>query len=283
VTASAFAARLSAWRPPRDAVGIVALGQAGIALRTVDDFILIDPFCSPHPARIGEPVADPAGLVTVTAVLATHEHADHLDLPTWSQLAQASPAARFIVPSPLVPLVEEARIAGERVTGISVAARLDLGRAHVTAVPARHGVDVEDGYSLGDSETPRWVGYVVELGDVRLYHAGDTLADPAIVAAVAPLRPDVAFLPINGRDAARERRNIVGNMTPDEAARTAGELGVALAVPIHFETIRGNEGSPDAFVRAMREHNPSAAIWIPARGAAILWPAGPASWSPADG
>ena len=124
---------------------------------------------------------------------------------------------------------------------------------------------IEDGYSLGDGEAggPRFVGYVLELDGVTLFHAGDSLADERIVRAAGELRPDIALVPINGRDPEREGRGIVGNMSPDEAARTARDLSVALAIPMHFDAIRGNTGRPDAFVRAMRRHHPTASVWVP--------------------
>jgi L-ascorbate metabolism protein UlaG (beta-lactamase superfamily) len=272
--------RLSAWRPPRGSIGIVALGQAGFALFSGDDLVLIDPFLSPRPDRLVEPLVDPGGLLGVTAVLATHEHGDHLDLPIWAIIAEASPDAVFVVPEPLVPLVIDAGIPGDRVTGVRIGMPLQLGAVRATAVPARHAVWIEDGYSLGDQEhgTPRWIGYVVELDGVRLYHAGDTLADDSLTRAVSDLRPDIALLPINGRDPDREGRGVVGNMSPDEAAQVARDLSVTLAVPMHFDTIRGNEGEPDAFVRAMRRRHPTASVWVPGIGAGFVWPAGGGSW-----
>ena len=42
--------------------GLVALGQAGFALRSRDEFVLIDPFLSPSPNRLIEAVVDPRGL-----------------------------------------------------------------------------------------------------------------------------------------------------------------------------------------------------------------------------
>jgi len=277
------AAHLSAWRPPPGSIGIVALGQAGVALRSGDDLVLIDPFLSPRPDRLAEPVVDPRGLLGVTVVLATHEHGDHLDLPTWAVIAETSPSARFVVPEPLVPLVAAAGIPTERVSGARIGMPVEIGGVRATPVPARHAVRIEDGYSLGDQTrgAPRFVGYVVELEGVRLYHAGDTLADESIVRAVGELNPDIALLPINGRDPDRERRGIVGNMSPDEAAQTARDLSVSLAIPIHFDTIRGNEGSPNAFVGAMRERCPSASVWVPGLGAALLWPSRGASWTTA--
>ena len=273
------AARLSTWHPPQDSVGIVALGQAGFALRSGDDLVLIDPFLTARPDRLIDPVVDPRDLVGVTTVLATHEHGDHLDLPIWTLIAKASPNARFVVPEPLAPLVTEVGIPEDRVVGARIGTPVRVGGLKATPVPARHAVHVADGYSLGDQErrSPRWVGYVVELDGVRIYHSGDTTGDEAIVRAAAELRPDIALLPINGRDPEREERDIVGNLSPDEAARLACDLAVTLAIPMHFDTMRGNEGPPDEFVRAMRRFHPTASIWIPATGAAFVWPSG--SWS----
>jgi L-ascorbate metabolism protein UlaG (beta-lactamase superfamily) len=166
------------------------------------------------------------------------------------------------------------------VTGVRIGIPIQTGDVLATAVPARHGVEIEDGYSLGDERAPRFVGYVLELDGVRLYHAGDTLAHERITAAVGALHPDIALLPINGRDAERERRGIVGNLSADEAARVARDLSVALAIPMHFDTVRGNEGRPDAFVRAMRRRHRGASVWVPVTGAGFVWPTGAASWPP---
>ena len=277
-SAGVLAERLSAWRPPRDAIGIVALGQAGFALRSRADLVLIDPFLSARPERLIDPIVDPRRLTGVDVVLATHEHGDHLDLPTWAALAEASPDARFIVPDPLLPLVAGVGIPDERVIGARIGSPIQVGDVRATAVPARHAVDIEDGYSIGDAHAPRFVGYVIELDGVRLYHAGDTLADERITAAAGELHPDIALLPINGRDAEREGRGIVGNLSADEAAGVARDLAVTVAIPMHFDTVRGNEGPPDGFVRAMRLRHPGASVWVPVTGAAFVWPTRGSSW-----
>ncbi|MFN3337820.1 MAG: MBL fold metallo-hydrolase, partial [Thermomicrobium sp.] len=60
-------------------------------------------------------------------------------------------------------------------------------------------------------------GYVVALGGVRLYHAGDTIVYDKLGETVGALEPQVALLPINGRDWYREREDIVGNLDIREA------------------------------------------------------------------
>ena len=83
----------------------------------------------------------------------------------------------------------------------------------------------------------------------RLYHAGDTIVTDALRAALAP-RIDVALLPINGRDAERESRGIVGNMDAAEAVELALEIGASTLVPYHWDGFAGNTVPPGATVDA---------------------------------
>jgi L-ascorbate 6-phosphate lactonase len=66
------------------------LGQASFLLDAEATRILIDPWVSPHELRLIPP--PPVEFVTqgIDAVLVTHEHLDHLDLPFLRTLAEAS-------------------------------------------------------------------------------------------------------------------------------------------------------------------------------------------------
>jgi L-ascorbate metabolism protein UlaG (beta-lactamase superfamily) len=74
--------------------------------------------------------------------------------------------------------------------------------------------------------------------------------------ALRELEPDVAILPINGRDAMREARDIWGNLNADEAAALAAAAGVPAVIPCHFDGVAGNLGDPDAFVAALHAAGP---------------------------
>jgi L-ascorbate metabolism protein UlaG (beta-lactamase superfamily) len=104
-----------------------------------------------------------------------------------------------------------------------------------------------DGSSLGAG--PRFVGYVVG-GASRLYHAGDTIVTDELLSALLPLDIEVALLPINGRDAERESRGIVGNMDASEAVELALEIGAATIVPYHWDGFSGNTVPPGSVVDA---------------------------------
>ncbi len=226
------------------------LAQAGFVLRGAGAAIGVDLFVSPRTDRLVPPV-EPGSIRGLDAILATHEHRDHLDLPALPALADASPGASVVVPAPLRERVRS--VVGERVLGADDGLELAIGGARIIPVPALHGVAVADAYTFGREISEgrcRYLGYVVDIAGVRVYHAGDTLAYDGLAPRLRALEVDVALLPINGRSAEREARGVVGNMDPVEAADLAAAAGVGALVPMHHDTIDGNTGS----VAALRAH-----------------------------
>ena len=147
---------------------------------------------------------------------------------------------------------------------------LDLGGVECRVVPAIHGVTMDDAYGDGSAlgEGPRFVGYVLG-GGRRVYHAGDTIVTDALREALDPLGIDVALLPINGRDAEREARGIVGNMDAAEAVELAVAIGASTLVPYHWDGFAGNTVPPGATadLAAGRLH-----VVVPSRFGAIELP-----------
>jgi L-ascorbate metabolism protein UlaG (beta-lactamase superfamily) len=88
------------------------------------------------------------------------------------------------------------------------------------------------------------LGYVVARDGFTVFHAGDTLLHDGLAAGVRPHAPDVALLPINGRDPAR---GVAGNLDGPEAARLARDVGAGLAIPCHYDLFAFNTAAPDAF------------------------------------
>lgn len=247
------------------------LGQAGFRIDFEGTSIVIDPWVSPHEARLVPP--PPLELVAdgIDWLLVTHEHLDHLDLPFLPRLRERSPAARVVLPAPLVPLVEDV-VPAELIVPVEPHESLDLDGLAIDVVPAVHGVTMEDAYGDGSSlgGAPRFVGYV--LGDRRrLYHAGDTIVTPDVRAALEPLDVDLALLPINGRDAEREARGIVGNMDAAEAVQLALEIGARALVPIHWDGFAGNTVPPGSAVDAAAAQ---LHVVVPARFSSLELPAG---------
>jgi L-ascorbate metabolism protein UlaG (beta-lactamase superfamily) len=165
-----------------------------------------------------------------------------------------------------VPLVENI-VPESRVVAVQPDDEVDLGGLKVHVVPAIHGVTMEDAYGDGSAlgGRPRFVGYVI--GDEpRIYHAGDTIVTDELRAALRPLRVDVALLPVNGRDRAREARGIVGNMDASEAVELALGIRAKQLIPYHWDGFASNTVPPGgvADAAAGRIH-----VIVPARDEAL--------------
>ena len=250
------------------------LGQAGFAVRAGGLVLLLDPFLAPMAERVSAPAFDPEDAAGVDVVTYSHEHYDHLDLASLPAIARASPGARFVVPRPLVDAVAAAGVPRERLIGAQPDERIVLDGVTLHPVPARHGVGMADAYTFGRELSGglyRYLGYVLDDGVARVYHAGDTIVYDGQAERVRALRADVALLPINGRDHFREAAGIVGNMDHREAARLAVDAGVDLLVPMHYDTFPQNLGFPAHLVDVVRREHPSLAVLIPSRDRPVLY------------
>jgi L-ascorbate 6-phosphate lactonase len=249
------------------------LAQAGFVLRGAGTTLIIDAFLSPRPDRLVPPAVAPSDLSGVDAILATHEHRDHLDLAALPGLVAASPHARVIVPAPIVDRV--AGLAGDRAMPAIVDREIVIGAARIIPIPALHGVTMADAYSFGEELSGglvRYLGYVIELAATRVYHAGDTIAYEGMAQRLRDLRVDVALVPINGRSAERESRGLVGNLGHAEAADLVADAGIGSLVPMHHDTIEGNTGSVVELRAYVAARHPEIRIVDIAPFAEISWP-----------
>jgi L-ascorbate metabolism protein UlaG (beta-lactamase superfamily) len=250
------------------------LGQAGFRLRDPlgGATVFCDPFLSARDDRSWQAPIDAAHLARqADMVLVSHEHVDHFDRPALADAATAPRSQfRLVVPRPLVHEAQALGFAEDRIFGAQPDEAIQHEGINVHPVPARHGVDVSDSYTFGEELSAglvRYLGYVVELGGVRVYHAGDCMPYPGQIDRLRQLRPHVALLPINGRDFFREsEHNIVGNMDYREAARTAADIGVDVLVPMHWELFAGNRGFPGDLVNYVSAQHPQLTVLVIGRG-----------------
>jgi L-ascorbate metabolism protein UlaG (beta-lactamase superfamily) len=193
----------------------------------------------PH-VRMTERVVDPARLVGIDLVTVSHAHTDHCDGETLRPVLDGNPEARLVIGRANHALVLE-RLGGhaDRMTPIDVGEVLTIAGVRVEAVPAAHDTVErdEDGWH-------RFLGFVVTVGSLVVYHSGDTRRHEGLTAALGGRAIDVALVPING---SRPERRVAGNMNGEEAAQLAHEVGARLAVPHHFDMFTFNTEPPDLF------------------------------------
>ena len=125
-----------------------------------------------------------------------------------------------------------------------------------------------DAYGFGEELSGgliRFVGFVLEMDGVRIYHAGDTIHYDGMEAMVGALRPHISLLPINGRHAEREARGIVGNLDEREAAWLAARIGSETLIPMHHDLFTGNLGSAAQVVETAEEEERAVTVLVPPR------------------
>ncbi len=253
------------------------LGQAGFAVRAGGLVMLLDPFLAPMAERASPPAFDADDAVGVDVVTCSHEHYDHLDLASLPAIARASPKARFIVPRPLVDAVAAAGVPRQRIVGAQPDERIRLDGVTLHPLPARHGVGMADAYTFGRELSGglyRFLGFVVDDGVARVYHAGDTIAYDGQAERLRALNVDVALLPINGRDHYREAAGIVGNLDHREAARLAADAKVDVLVPMHYDAFASNRGYPSHLVDFVGREELPVAVLVPTRDRPVLYTKG---------
>ena len=226
------------------------LGQAGFALESAGTRILIDPYLSdslaakyrgrlfPH-TRLHPAPIDPATITGVSAVLHTHAHTDHLDPWTIRDLLDRN-SPRFVAPEARRDVALERGIPEKSLIGAVAGDRIGLPGVTVDVVPAAHETREHD-----QQGRDAFLGYVVDLGGVRVYHSGDCVPYPEQAELLRDLRVDVALLPINGRDAYRTGNGVPGNFTVEEAVALCEEVGIAALVGHHFGLFDFNTIDPD--------------------------------------
>jgi L-ascorbate metabolism protein UlaG (beta-lactamase superfamily) len=164
-------------------------------------------------------------LADVDAVLISHLHHDHLDLPSLRRLGAMT---RLIVPNGAGALLRKHGF--RRVEEMRKGERTSVGGVTVTATFALHdggrgpfGVEADAlGFIVGDR--------LVD-GKPSIYFAGDTDVFPAMVELAGSL--DLALLPVWGWGPTLG----AGHMNPERAAQACQLLAPRLAIPIHWGTL----------------------------------------------
>lgn len=204
-------------------------GHACFLLEHGPHRLIIDPFLSGNPKAALASADVPA----LDAILVTHGHGDHLGdaIP----LAQVHRAATLVAPYELAQFCIEQGAPQVHPMGIGGGHEFPFG--HVKLVAALHGGMVE-----GDEAgryTTQPCGYVVTIGGVRIYHAGDTALTMEMTLLEG--RVDVMCVPIGDNY----------TMGPEDAARAVAMVKPRIAVPMHFGTFPVIDVDPARFVAAV--------------------------------
>jgi L-ascorbate metabolism protein UlaG (beta-lactamase superfamily) len=202
-------------------------GHATFSLQTSSGHrLLFDPWLDDNPMSD----IKSSQVTHLDFILCSHGHSDHFgDAIKLCSRKNATLLGAF----ELVAFAESKGVQKAHALHIGGGNRFPFGYAKMT--PAMHG-----GQIAGDSSgryTTHAGGWWLDLGDARLYHAGDTalLMDMQLLHG----KVDVALLPIGDNY----------TMGPEDAARAVELIAPRVVIPMHYNTFDVIEQDPQAFAQ----------------------------------
>ena len=176
------------------------LGHAGFAINALDKIIVIDPF------QIKE-------IAPADIILITHSHYDHCSVEDINKIKKPDTV--------IVTEAESAKKLSGNVRIVKPGDKINVSGVQIEAVEA---------YNTNKAFHPKangWLGFIITVDGIRIYHAGDT----DLIPEMDKFEADIALLPVSGTYV----------MTADEAVEAAKRLKPEIAFPMHFDSIVGSK------------------------------------------
>ncbi len=177
-------------------------------------------------------------------ILLTHSHYDHCSVADVEKIIQEG--TRIIAPADCQSKINKFDIPF-KMEIIEPGKELDIGDIKISALPA---------YNTDKHFHPKdegWVGYLIKMDNVLVYHAGDTDVIPEMQKLTGFKQTEkefVALLPVGGRF----------TMSAEEAVEAAKIIKPTLAIPMHWGSIVGAEDDAKEFKELCDEEGIKAEI-----------------------
>lgn len=194
------------------------LGQATVKIDAGDKAIYFDPL------KIKKP--DKADIILIT-----HSHSDHFSIPDISKITTKNTV--FIAPGDCLKDLE--KMGKNRVHVLEPGMKTTIEGILIEAVPAYNVVKTKY-----HPKANKWMGYILTINGVRIYHAGDTEKIPEMKDFTC----DIVMLPLG--------RTYTMNSVK-EAAEAAIDVKAKIAIPIHFGLYEGTEEDAQEFKKILKD------------------------------
>ena len=226
--------------PPASGLRLTWLGHATALVEIDGHRVLFDPVwgerCSPFgfagPRRLHPVPMSLAELGRLDAVVVSHDHYDHLDMPTIRALAGTDTV--FAVPLGVGAHLEHWSVPAERIIELDWWESAPVGELTLTATPGQHFC----GRGLRNQGATLWASWAVTGPRHRVFHSGDTGYFPGFADIGTRLGPFDATMMQMGAYSPQFWPDV--HMTPEEGVRAhldlSGGRPHGVLLPIHWAT-----------------------------------------------
>jgi L-ascorbate metabolism protein UlaG (beta-lactamase superfamily) len=221
--------------PPATGLRATWIGWSTVMLEIDGAVVLTDPVWSDRaspstlagPKRLHAVPIALGDLPRIDMVVISHDHYDHLDMPTVEFLA--SRGAHFVVPLGIGAHLERWGIAPAQIHELDWNESASLRGIRFTATPARHYSGRDPRYR----DKTLWTSWVIAGPAHRVFFSGDSGYSGAFRNIGAEHGPfDLALVKIGASDPAWEQIHA----SPEQAVRIAADVRARMMLPVHWAT-----------------------------------------------
>lgn len=194
------------------------LGQAAVKIALPEKTIYIDPY------QISQEIK-------ADLILITHSHGDHFSPADINKIM--ADHTIVIAPQDCISRIKE--LSQEKAVVSEPGLKKQIGEILIEAVPAYNVLK-----SNFHPKSNRWLGYILTIDGVRIYHAGDTERIPEM----KDIRCDIALLPLG---------QTYTMSSVEEAAEAALDVKAKVAIPIHYGLYEGSQQDARHFQHLLKD------------------------------
>jgi len=215
----------------------VWIGHSTFYLNNGDLDILTDPIFSERaspikfagPKRLINTPLQVSDINNIDIVIISHNHYDHLDIPSLKRIQQKFPNVIFLVPIGDKDLLRKYNL--NNIYEFNWWESFTYKDTKFTFTPTQHW----SARGIFDRNKSLWGGWFIETESLKLFHAGDTGYSNDFKAIKAKLgSPDYAFIPIGAYDP--EWFMAESHVTPEDAVRIMEDFGNPNSFGMHWGT-----------------------------------------------
>lgn len=222
-----------------DEIHCVMINHATVLLQTAEGNILTDPVFSERtspltwagPRRHKAPGLKIDQLPPIDVVLISHNHYDHMDIPSLLTLWKKFDPT-FVLPLKNFHFLFEAGIHTSKTAELNWWQSFQVHpRLQITLTPAQHW----SARGLRDRNRALWGGFWIEAGERKIFFAGDSgYAEHFQLIRARLGEPHLSLLPIGAYEPRWFLRD--QHMNPEEAVQAHLDLGSKQSLAVHWGT-----------------------------------------------